>query len=954
MTMTKQKLLAALFLFGLASTMPSLAQDAGSATSVEQVVVSASRITIGGYQQATPVTVLGSADLQRDAQTNIADEIQKLPSVGTSTSPNTSVGSQSVSNGSAGGALVNLRNLGTQRTLVLFDGARVVSYDPSGGVDLNLLPTNLVQRVDIVTGGASAAWGSDAVAGVVNVILDKTFTGWRANFEGGINTPDVSRKTVTAQLSYGDTFAGDRGHFILGGSWLNSPDTVVPQDTSWYNASALVHNPAFTATNGQPALIHANHVGLSTGTQGGLITSGPLKGIQFVGPNATPTQFNFGNVSGSYSNGGSAADPAQIGETDDIAVPIQTYTFMAYASYKIFDDVSASLMLNYGHTDTDNGSASYTRLGNITVTADNAYLPASVKAAMAANAISSFTFGTTNVSNCNGAVDDFNSDNSCLGNLSDHVKRTLKRGVLTFDGAVFSDWSWNVTLQHSENERQTHLTNDPIVANYNLAIDAVTAPAGNAVGIAAGTIVCRSTLTNPTNGCQPLDIFGTGPGVQSAAAIGYISRNNPSYDLLDLGQDTADISLQGQPFSLPAGPVSVVVGADYRKEAVDQTADPLSNARGYAAGNFQNYSAHYHTEEAFGEIELPILKDNLVQSLDFNSAGRVTDYSTSGVVETWKLGLTSQVNDDVRLRATWSADIRAPTLTDLYNPGSSSIQVQSDPFRGNAPTNLTATQGGNPNLKPEQASTISGGVILTPHWVPGLTMSADWYSIDIKGAIYTLQAATELADCFAGQTQYCSTITRDSTGVITQISGVPLNAASQRTSGLDFQANYAEEMFGGMVNLTLLGNYTDEATQVAAGITTDNAGSLGTDAPYSAAGLPKLRTTFDVTYSEGPYSGTVQLRGIGAAKLNNTWGPLNVDDNSVDPVGYIDLRGSYFMDDAHSFQVYGAIDNLLDTPPPNIPVSSAANLGYFYVATRTDIYDALGRTMRLGVRISLN
>ena len=940
--MKKSYLLIACSTLALSSATAGWAQTSGD---IEQVTVTASRISIAGYQQPTPVTVVSAEKLARDALTDIGDSMRQLPAFGASTSPNTSRGSQSVSGGSAGLNLVDLRNLGVSRTLVLYDGRRVVGSDTSGGVDINLLPANLVQRIDVVTGGASAAWGSDAVSGVVNVILNKNFTGISANIEGAINQLGT-RKTAKTELSYGTDLFGDRLHLILSGHWLNSPDTVVPQQTSWYKAGQLVNNPLYTATNDQPRLIHATHVGLSQATQGGLITSGPLKGTQFLAGGVT-APFNFGNVSGSLSNGGSAVDPALIGEADDLAVPILTYTAYMHASLKLLDNLTATLELNYGHTDTDNGSASYTRQGNITIKSDNPYIPSSIVAAMTAAKITSFPLGTTNANNCNGLVDDFNTDNNCLGNLSDHVRRSLKRVVVALDGTI-GDYSWNAYVQNSQVRRQTHLVQDPVIARYDLAVDAVTAPAGNAIGVGAGTIVCRSTLTDPKNGCQPLNVMGI--GVASAAAIEYIAHGGPALSELNFTQNTAGISAEGQPFSLWAGPVSVALGAEYRLESVNQVADALSYARGYAAGNFQPLHAHYTTREGFAEIQVPLLKDNLVESIDFNAAGRITDYSTSGLVETWKLGMTSQVNDSIRLRTTWSADIRAPTLNDLFNSGSSSIQVVTDPFRNNVSTNIYAIGGGNPNLNPEQATTISGGVVLSPEWVPGLNVSLDWYSISIKGAIFSVAYARELSECYAGKTIFCSAIIRDSSGVITSINTSPLNAASQTTSGLDFQADYTTDFFDGTLNLSLLGNYTDETTQTALGVATDNAGSLGIDPPNSG-GQPKFHANISANYSEGPWSGTVQVRTFGSARINNSWTAKDVDNNVVDPVGILDLRGSYRLGQNDRYQLYAAMDNVLNTPPPSVPSSSAAGLPYFYVATRTDIYDALGRFYRAGIRI---
>lgn len=930
---------------------PALAQTAATQAApaaLEEVVVTASRITISGYQQPTPVTVVSAEKMARDGHTDLSSIIQQLPSAGASSSPNTANGSQSVSAGTAGLSLVNLRGLGVERTLVLFDGKRVVSSTQSGGVDLNLLPSSLVQRIDVVTGGASAAWGSDAVSGVVNVILNKRFTGWATNIEGATNDGNY-RRTGKAELSYGVDI-GERAHLILSGAYLYSPDLVLPQQTSWYKATNLVNNPAYTPTNNQPRLIHADYVGLSSATQGGLITSGPLRGIQFLGPNGTPAPFNFGNVSGTLSNGGTFENPVLSGQADNLAVPIESETFFGHFAYEFSENLRGTFEVNYGHSMTTNGSGSYTRQGNINIRSDNPYLDPTIVARMATLGISSFPLGTTNANNLDPRRGDNYTEPYGLGNLYDDVERSLLREVATLSGS-FRGWTWNADVQHSKVERHTHLPVDPVIANYNLAIDAVRVTAANvgASGLPVGSIVCRSRLSTPNNGCVPLNVLGV--GVASPEAIAYVN-SGPAASDLDLEQYTGGLSVQGQPVSTWAGPVSVVAGVEYRRESVLQTADQMSYDRAYAAGNFQYMKADYHTYEAFAETSVPLLKDSFVQSLDATAAGRVTNYSTSGRVETWKLGLTSQVNDDIRLRGTVSADIRAPSLADLFNPGSTSIQVVADPFRPGSPsTNIFALSSGNPDLQPERAKTYSVGVVLSPHWVPGLTASVDWYSINIKDAITSASFNTVLAQCFAGVQVFCPLIQRDAAGVISIIATAPVNAASYKTSGIDFQADYSRPIGAGTLNVSLMGNYTHDTIIDSLGVVVHAEGSLNRDPPnVGTVGQPKLRATLTGSYVTDRYSVSAQVRGFGSAKLNNVWGPKDVDDNSVPRVALLDLRASYMVDKEKAVQIYAAVDNVLDTDPPSIPHSSATAAPYFYVPTRTDIYDALGRSYRFGVR----
>ena len=201
------------------------------------------------------------------------------------------------------------------------------------------------------------------------------------------------------------------------------------------------------------------------------------------------------------------------------------------------------------------------------------------------------------------------------------------------------------------------------------------------------------------------------------------------------------------------------------------------------------------------------------------------------------------------------------------------------------------------------------------------------------------------AQCEKGVQLFCNQLTYTN-GQLTQIATQPINANSQSVSGIDFQADYTTEFMSGALNLRAIGNYMDQQTQTAAGITTDYAGAIGSDA--SPRGIPKFRTTLSASYIEGPWQGTVQSRIIGSAKLNNAWGPLDVDDNSIPAVAYLDLRGSYKFDENITF--YGAIDNLINTPPP-IPAATSSVLNFYDQSIRDDIYDAIGRSFRIGVRL---
>ncbi|HWK50156.1 MAG TPA: TonB-dependent receptor plug domain-containing protein, partial [Steroidobacter sp.] len=405
--MNRSSLLSGVLAVAISSTLAAaaLAQEAppqaasasdqsGAVNPMETVSVSASRLRIEGYEAPTPVTVLGAEAIQREARIDVGDLIRDLPSFGASASPNNSTNQSLVTGGVAGLNLVSLRNLGFTRNLVLFDGQRVVSSSIQGGVDMSTLPASLVERIEVVTGGASAAWGSDAVAGVVNVILNKSFTGLEAHAEASdsFSNRHSQRKF---ELSWGTGFAEDRGHIILSGSYTDTPDEFYSYHIPGFRYQRLVTNPNYAAGNGQPRLIHADYVGLAQATPGGIITSGPLAGIYFTGQAATPERFNFGNVSqGYYTNGGTRN--VSEGDIGLVSAPSNGSTLFGYGSFQITDNIKASVQLNRGKFWSSTNSWSDIKYGTVVINADNPYIPAPIQQQMTTLGLTSFNLGTLN------------------------------------------------------------------------------------------------------------------------------------------------------------------------------------------------------------------------------------------------------------------------------------------------------------------------------------------------------------------------------------------------------------------------------------------------------------------------------------------------------------------------------------------------------------------------------
>ncbi|SKB95175.1 TonB dependent receptor [Sphingopyxis flava] len=725
-----------------------------------------SRIANSGFQQPTPVTVVGDTEIKRQAAPTIAQYLNQLPSFGVTTSAK----NPAIQVAGGGTEFLNLRNLGPTRTLVLLDNRRVVEATSGGGVDTVTLPLGLIKRVEVVTGGASAAWGSDAVAGVVNFILDRNYEGIGINGETGF-TQRGDAGYVKANLTAGTGFASGKGHLVAEFDYFNQSDGVDLRSRDWFKSRAVVNNPAFVAGNGQPRQITVSNVGTANISPGGVITSGPLRGTQFVGPDGTPAPYDFGNQSGLVQYGGDVDQ--SIGLARSISTPLNYANAFAHLDYELSPNLTAYVEGFYGKSNyNEDGYLYFTRPGNLSISVDNPFLDPAVRTQLVDAGQTSFNLGKNAVN---------------MGPPTSRNSRDVWRAVVGVDGRLGSTWQWHAYYTHGEVKSKLYADNDTIIANFLKAVDAVRDPD-------TGSIVCRSTLTAPTNGCVPYDPFGTGP--VSAETIAYTHGTAFQRSVVKL--DVISIDASGTLLTLPAGDLSLAVGADYIKNQAFATQDDLSLARAYAVQNFQPFSGQRDVKEAFAEVAVPIVRDvPLLQKLDLNAAARVTDYSTSGTVMTWKVGLTDQVFDSLRIRGTISRDIRAPTLDDLFSGGVIRQQPVFDSVTNQTYQQFT-NQAGNPALEPERADTITAGVVYSPDFVPGLQLSVDYYQIAVKGAIASLTAAQELALCNAGQTFYCQYINRDANQAIVSIDTVPVNVSSLKIRGWDFELAYAHQLGAGL------------------------------------------------------------------------------------------------------------------------------------------------------------
>lgn len=912
---------------------PQAAAPPTDDASVADIIVTGSRVVTNGYSAPTPVTVLTAEQLLA-TKPSVIEGLRDIPqlSAGTTSSrtPSRVTGS---GNTTIGGA--NLRNLGAGRTLVLLDGRRGPLSGASGVTDINLIPDFLVKRVDVVTGGASAAYGSDAVVGVVNFVLDTDFSGIKTDFSAGTSTHDDGR-LYSYKVAGGTDFAGGRGHVVASVNLFGQqPISGYARDWStqfW----ARIANPN-AATPGQPQYLLRDNVSTSNASFGGLITSpGALRGTSFDAA-GNPAPFAFGTP----NNGTVMVGDAGARFPFPIAAKTASQTGFVHADFEVTDKIKVFAEGTYGHSQT-----SYEWILNYlfgaypyTIFADNAYLPASVRATMTANNLPSFTMGKVEVGQ---------------GPIRNYATNSTYSLVGGFNADLGGSWKLDGYVQHSSNEVHFGNTNVSIRTNIYASADAVVNPAN-------GQIVCRVTLTNPTiaaaQGCTPINPFGIN-GL-SDAQRGYLQGTMSDYSTAK--QDTAGLAFRGSPFSTWAGSVNIAGGVEYRHQSVDITVDPLSSMpidgtgiRGlpsilqgqqlsYNLTNIaQPSSGSFNVKEVFGEVLVPLARDtSWAYALDVNGAIRYTDYSTSGGVTTWKIGATYAPVKAIRLRATKSRDIRAPNISELFGLTSVLIQNVFDPARGNvASPNTRTVTGANRNLTPEIADTLTAGVAFNQN---GFGLSVDYYKIKIKDAISSLTGQQVLTGCAAGQADLCALVDRDAAGVLTQINASLLNIQQIDTAGVDIEASYTRPVGTGQLGLRAVATYLDHYSLVSPATTIEQAGSGNVNTGYN----PKWLANASVDYRSGPWSFYVQERFISAMMRETP--PTTIDDNRIKATFYTSARIGYrFAEVAGTPEVYFNVDNLFDQDPRITQTSGGA--GSLWQVTNATLYDTIGRFFTFGVR----
>ncbi|MBX3561827.1 MAG: TonB-dependent receptor [Sphingomonas sp.] len=822
------------------------------------IVITGSRIVRPNLDSTVPITSVSAEDVMSTGDVSLGDQLNELPSL-----RNTfSTGNSTRFIGTAGLSLLDLRGLGTERTLVLVNNRRHVTASPGGySVDVNTIPIDLLERIDIITGGNSAIYGSDAVAGVVNFITRRDFDGIRVRAQSGISE-EGDRATHFVSATGGHNFDSGRGNIAVSLEYAKTdPLYFVQRDniTGAYSGRCqfnLVQNTAGEPASGangpdQEFLCGVRNNAISDGGTIGTFANGNAlrfgsDGNLFID---VPDRF-IGSFTGNVIGG----DGSTLRNTGQLAAGVTRYTANLLANYEVTPAFRMFLEAKFVRVETiQEGQPSFWQGsvpaffgGGSNIRCNNPFLTASSLATLQSFGIcTNVAAGTFNMSR-------FNVDFGGRGELG---QRDTYRFVGGFDGEFLDNWRYEISVNYGRLETELDSLNNLVLFDlagnpdgFLLALDAVRN--------SAGQIVCRVneiTVTRPD--CVPINVFGW--GAPSQAALDFVNttafREQRATQLQLLGFVSGN---SGRWFELPGGPIGFALGVEYRRETAFARWDDLTASGGTFLNAIQPFTPPAEEVlEAFGELRLPILRDlPFAHELTIEGAGRVSNYElgSTGTVWAYNIGGIWSPVSDIRFRANYSTSVRAPTLGDLYSPQSQNFAFIADPCDsqniGNGPNraancaaagvpattnaalaaicasspfpvavgdpfvNCTARafstsflQGGNDTLTEERSKSLTIGGVLQPRWIPGLAITVDYYDISIDNLISTLTAQTIINQCYDApggiNNPFCAIVFRDpATGLFDSTVATiagPVNFAAFDARGIDFDVSYRRTFSNG-------------------------------------------------------------------------------------------------------------------------------------------------------------
>ena len=928
--------------FAGAGALPqiALAEEA----QLEEVVVTGSRIRRADYVANAPVATLGADQIELTATVNTEQLLNTMPQM----VPGFDRTSNNPGNGTA---TVDLRGLGSNRTLVLINGTRAVPTTQGGSVDINNIPTALIERVEVLTGGASAVYGSDAVAGVVNFVLKDDFEGVSFNVMTE-QTEEGDAELTSVDLTIGGNIADGRGNVVINAQYTDRSD-LFQGDRGFANFAQFDDTDA----NGNPILINGGSSGVP-GTSifaGGLSGFSPSSGIVF-GDNGEARPFVTGGDNNDFYNY-APVNYIQLPQTRfqanalghfDVSDKIQVYGRMMFTQSKVPQQLAPTPIFQAGAEFTLDGSP---------------FLPAATQQVL---------------SDALGSGVDSDGDG-----IDDTATAFVRRRLVEVGPRISDDkytnfqllagvrgdigetgWTYDVYVSEGEvsnsNTQSGNVNRDRFL--QALLLDLGADPTG-------GT--CVDTANNgSTVGCAPMNIFGPGNISDDAAAF---LRTAVAAEG-EFEQRVWAASFAGDLFNLPAGAVAAAVGF----ERIELRSD-FRPSQDLAAGTIAGFNGSpasggaFDSDAFFGELLVPVVRDlPMAEAIDLELAYRTTDYSTVGSVDNYKIAGSWTIVPQVRVRGGFNTAIRAASIGELFAPQSEGFPGASDPCAGeSAPVDAataaicTATGvpagavgsvaidpaagqirglfGGNPNLSEEEADTITVGVVIEPDWfVEDLTVSVDYFDIKIDGAIASfgggvnniLNVCYDATNAAGGVgSPFCNAVNRRADGTIEFVEATSQNIAEVTLKGFDLQASYSRDLFGGDMQVNYVGTYTTESTTVpfAGGDPIECEGQFGLDCGEP---LPEYKHRMTFNWSKDKITSQLLWRYVGEVKDDDVDTTYFIE--TIDGTHYFDGVVSYAVTD--NYRVSLGVDNLFDEKPPILGDNQEqANT---YPAT----YDVFGRT----------
>jgi outer membrane receptor protein involved in Fe transport len=929
-------------LAGASTLVIGSAAHAQSATpAVNEVVVTGSRVSPGS-QSPTPLTAVNVDELLTSKPGSISDAINELPIFAGSRGQNGNPGNGTTNNS---GNLQNLRGLGYPRTLILWDGHRLPATTQDQLIDTDMIPQMLLKRVDVVTGGASAVYGSDAVAGVINFVTDTRFTGVKTQVQGGVSTYGDG-KTKDVGIAGGTDLFDGRGHVIASYQYRDDPGVLYRTDRPWGTHQWTVQGGG-TAAN--PYRL-ADNTRIATATFGGLVRNGPLAGLNFA-QNGVLSPLVHGTPTGNatYESGGGGAY-----YNGSIRGAMRSHQAFARGDYDFSDSLHGYVQGSYTDNRTQNFGAYNALLNGVTLSATNPFLAQTYQNQLAA--ANATTFNVSRVF----------ADAPRINTAGQSQQYFLNAGL---NGDLGGGWKWDISATDAKAKLYTRNDNNWNNQRLAAALDAVVNPA-------TGQIVCRASLTlSAYANCVPLNILG--PSAPSQAALDYITQATSFQVRNTLNEVEGTIS--GSPFSTWAGPVDAALTGQWRKQTYALTSDARPTDRPDCTGITRNCTASTFlypnptlaarskvsqtVKEAATEFDVPLLKNAaFAKELHLNLASRFTNYDTSGSAWTYKAGVDWDVSNEVKLRTSYSRDIRAPNLNDLFQAGTTNAGSFTDLLTGLSPT-VPVTVSGNPDLRPEVGKTIAAGFVVKPKFLPGFSASLDYFNIEVIDAITNIQGTNPSvqATCYAsgGTSPYCALQTRPqnftstaAANAVTSFTNTVINIGSMKTRGFDFEANYRTKLFGNPLGLRLLTTYQPHIIYETPGLQTIDVGGVGFSSNALQASA-KVRGTFFVNYKVGDLSVDVSERW--RSRLAFTGDPTQVVSSPDAPaIAYtnLNLAWNFSAGAERTGQVFFNVQNLFNRQPPPIAFLGANGaVGTFGGFAQGD--DPVGRYFTIGLRMKL-